>query len=108
MSRYINDVQTSKSPAEIEAAVRIYLGREGFTRKRRHGEEVWEKGLGLMMGPQFIKADPVEGKVHVEAWTSAAPLPGLYVGELGTTGFFAALPKRRLRERVEELERILV
>jgi hypothetical protein len=107
MSRYVRDIQTSKSPAEVEVAVTSYLHREGFTQERYKGEEVWEKGIGLMLGPQFVKVTPEDGNVHLEAWIKGVLLPGLYVGEMGTEGLMGAIPKRKLKERVAELESLI-
>ncbi len=107
MSRYVNDVPTSMSPDEVERTVSGYLGREGFERTRRGSEEVWKKGMGLIMGPQFIRADRVDGKVHIEAWTTVALLPGVYVGEMGTRGVVGFTAKRMLRQRIAQLEGVL-
>jgi hypothetical protein len=35
-------------------------------------------------------------------------LPGVYVGEMGITGIFGALPKKWLRDTVRKLEALLV
>ncbi len=107
MSRFVEDITTTKPPADVERDVSGYLTKEGFKRVTYSGEEVWKKGLGLISGPQYITATPVDGHVHLEAWMKFAVLPGLYVGEAGTKGVLGGLPKRKLRERVEHIEEIL-
>ena len=107
MSRFVEDITTTKPAADVERDVTGYLTDEGFKRVTYGGEEVWKKGMGLISGPQYIAATPVDGHVHLEAWLKFAILPGWYVGEVGTKGVMGALPKRKLRERVEHIEEIL-
>lgn len=107
MSRYIRNISTQKDPSETARIVEAFMAREGFSRVRQRGEEVWRRGLGLMTGPQFIKADIAPGAVRLEAWISWAVLPGVFVGEMGLDGMTGAIPKSRLKARVAELERIL-
>lgn len=76
--------------------------------RRDKGEDVWEKGVGLLLGPQFIKVAPEDGHLHLEAWVKGVLLPGLYVGEMGTEGLMGAFPKRQLKQRVTELENLIV
>jgi hypothetical protein len=102
MSRYINDIPTSRSAEEVERTVSDFLTGEGFHRQQRGYEEVWAKGSGLLVGQQFVKATPVNGHVHIEAWIKA-----LYAAEMGTEGVFGAVPKRMLKQRVVELEQLL-
>ncbi len=107
MSRYVNDIATSKSADEVERTVSEFFAHEGFEKTAYGHEEAWKKGHGLMTGPQYVKAAPVNGHVHVEAWMKTALLPGVYVGETGTRGLWGAAVKRKLRQRVEELEQLL-
>lgn len=65
-------------------------------------ENVWKKGKGVLTGPQYIKLTPLnDGTYILEAWVKFAILPGVYVGEMGITGFFGAIPKSFLKARVE-------
>jgi len=45
--------------------------------------------------------------VKLEAWIKFALLPGIYLGEIGIKGVMGAIPKRKLRHRVEEIEKII-
>lgn len=58
MSRYMNNIQTSKSSDEVLRVANDYLASEGFHKVEYNGEEVWKKGHGLALGPQFIKVVP--------------------------------------------------
>ena len=68
---------------------------------------VRKKGLGLMLGPQFVKMATAGDKLHLEAWTKFAVLPGWYVGEMGIKGFIAAVPKKKLRKRIQAIEELV-
>ena len=107
MSRYVNDITTSKGADEVQRTVSEFLTLEGFQRAGYGPEEVWRKGSGVMMGPQFIKVAPVNGHIHLEAWVKYAILPWVTVGEMGTEGLMNAAPKRKLKARVEKLEQLL-
>lgn len=110
MSRYIKDLTTSISRDEAWAVISQYLQSEGLDYRDEKGEQVWRKGVGALTAPQFIRADPGDGIVHIEAWTAAyAFLPGIYVGEMDPmTGVWGAAPKAMLKSRVMELERRLL
>ena len=69
----------------------------------RDGETIWKKGHGVMTAPKFLKVGFLNGQVHIEAWLKYPILPGVYVGEMGTTGFFAAVPKASLKKDVDKL-----
>lgn len=102
MSRYINEITTSKNADEIERTVSDFCAREGFHKQLREHEEVWVKGSGLLVARQCVRATPVDGHVHIEAW-----IKPLYAGETGIEGTFGAIPKRKLKERVVQLEQLL-
>ena len=105
MSRYTNDIAISGSVDEAMEKATEYLTAEGF--KLKEGSTAWKKGMGLMLGPQFLQVDRREDGLHLEAWIKFAILPGWYVGELGLNGAFAIIPKRKLKKRVEALEELL-
>jgi hypothetical protein len=107
MARYVNDISTSKSETEQQEIIESFMKKEGFLKHRYKGEDVWKKGVGLLMAPQFIKTETGSGNVHIEAWIKYALLPGVYVGEMGTSGFFAIIPKGVLKKRVISLETAL-
>jgi hypothetical protein len=109
MSRYANDIATSQRSDEVEKRVSNYLIDKGFERTTVRCEQVWRKGTGWFLWPQLIKVTPIEGGAHLEAWCTFALLPGVYIGETGTTsklGFGFAV-KKTLRKRVDDLERLL-
>lgn len=83
-----------------------YLSSEGFepTEWDTYGGEVWKKGHGVMLAPQYIHVTVVPGRVHLEAWCRYALLPGVYVGEMGLTGMFGAAAKNALKKRVMQIE----
>lgn len=105
MSRYTNDVSVSGSVDEAMEKATEYLSSEGF--KLKEGTSVWKKGMGLMLGPQFVQVDRRDDGLHLEAWIKFALLPGVYLGEMGLDGAFAIIPKRKLKKRVEALEELL-
>ncbi|MBN2495307.1 MAG: hypothetical protein JXR96_11990 [Deltaproteobacteria bacterium] len=105
MARYQNDIQVSKKVDEAVSEVEQYLVSEGFKKNEQTG--VWKKGLGLMLGPQFLQVEPRQDGVHLEAWIKFALLPGVYLGEMGIDGAFAVIPKRKLKKRVQAIEEML-
>ncbi|MBW2703941.1 MAG: hypothetical protein JRF33_24235 [Deltaproteobacteria bacterium] len=105
MSRYTNDIAITGSVDEAMEKATEYLTAEGF--KLKEGGTAWKKGMGLMLGPQFLQVDRREDGLHLEAWIKFAILPGWYVGEMGLDGVFAIIPKRKLKKRVEALEELL-
>ncbi len=107
MARYINNVRTSGNMEAISREIADYLTREGFKYKSVKGENVWQKGSGMITAPQFIKVQLGDGIAHIEAWLKQALLPGVYVGEMGLDGFYGAIPKSMLKGRVMQVERIL-
>lgn len=106
MARYMNTFETCLEPQESAAMVQQYMQREGFAYTQYNGgqEQVWKKGNGLMMAPQYVKVTHQDGRITVEAFLKFALLPGVYVGEMGLTGFMAAPVKATLRTRVQQLE----
>lgn len=105
MSRYVHDLETHKAKDEVTKITEEYLEKEGFKKTTYKGEECWKKGMGVLTGPQYVKVEPAEGKVHIEGWIQFAVLPGVYVGEMDTSGALAIIPKRKLKGRIEELEK---
>lgn len=110
MSRYTNELTTAVSREEAWAVISAYLQSEGFEYRDERGEQVWRKGTGALVVPQFISAVPAEGSVRIEAWTSAwSLLPGVYSGEMDPmSGAWGMAVKAMLKTRVVELERRLM
>jgi hypothetical protein len=108
MSRYMNEFATALSAEDQVRVAEEYLLGEGFAVKDWRGETAWQKGGGWAVTPQFIKVTPGQGAVRVEAWLAGfALLPGMYIGEMGLSGFWGWAVKAALKPRVAEIERRL-
>lgn len=105
MGRYANTITLSRPADDVGERIEAYLRREGF-RQVDVEKNVWQKGMGLMLGPQFIRYEAAGKELRLEAWIKFALLPGIYVGEMGIDGLFAVIPKKKLKGRVQEIERI--
>ena len=55
MARYRNTLTPIGNVNDARAMIEKYLTSEGFKHLHYKGEQVWKKGIGLMMGPQFVK-----------------------------------------------------
>lgn len=105
MSRYKNSIETDRDPDELFDDIEDYLKKNGF--KLIDGDEnIWKKGMGLLLGPQFIRFRTAKGKLKLEAWIKFALLPFVYVGEMGIDGFFGVIPKKKLKAHVIKIERL--
>ena len=107
MARYRKDFPLTISPDAIFQTVYQYLIFEGYEYLQYDHENVFKKGMGLMTGPTFLKLSFSEHTVRLEAWMKYALLPGVYVGEIGLTGFVGAAVKGPLKRRVAQIEAIL-
>lgn len=108
MARYIQRFATPYSAQEVANTFSSYLMSEKFEYVDLNGDKVWKKGHGLMTAPQYIKLTALnDGTYVLEAWIKFALLPGVYVGEMGTSGFIGAVPKGFLKSRVEMIFRQL-
>lgn len=105
MSRYKNTLETDRHPDDLFDEIEDYLKDEGFKCIDRD-ENIWKKGMGLLLGPQYIRFRTSKGKLKVEAWIKFALLPGVYIGEMGIDGFFGIIPKKKLKARVIEIEKL--
>ncbi|HVZ38081.1 MAG TPA: hypothetical protein VHI13_02305 [Candidatus Kapabacteria bacterium] len=103
MSRYQNTISTDEPADELNNNITGYLMEEGF-KLVDPGQNIWKKGMGIMLGPQLIRFEINPGKLHLEAWIQFALFPGVYVGEMGIDGAFAFVPKRLLKKRVADIE----
>jgi hypothetical protein len=107
MGRTTMDITTKKSAKELEGIIASFMENEGFKKTVRRGEEVWKKGIGMLAAPQFLKTEIKSGALHIEAWLKNALLPGVYVGEMGITGFYGFAIKAALRKRVDKLTALI-
>lgn len=105
MSRYVKDLPVSLRVDEAGKIVNDYLAGHGFHCENVGSEMAWRKGIGAVAIPQFVKAEPGNGFVHIEAWVSAVALvPGVYTGEQDLSGVWGWAVKSALKKRVVELE----
>ena len=103
MAKYINFVETVFSKEEIDQVVEQTMKAEGFKKKIKGGQEMWQKG-GILTGPQFVRVVSQNGKAEVQAWMKFSVLPGIYVGEMDLTGAMGFAIKDVLRKRIARLE----
>ena len=103
MARYSMRFGTPMNPQQVQNYFESYLKSEGFEPYNNNGEICWKKGMGLLTAPQYLKLTPYDnnGTYVLEAWLKFALLPGVYVGEMGITGFVACVPKSLLKTRVD-------
>jgi hypothetical protein len=106
MSRYSNTIAIRRTPEEVANTVRMYLTGQGFA-LFDPAQNVWKKGMGLLLGPQFVQFQVQPGKLVLEGWIKFALLPGVYIGEMGVDGLFAIIPKRQLKAKLVEIERMI-
>jgi hypothetical protein len=108
MSRDSIEMRTSMSRDQAWQVISAYLGSEGFNYIDEKGEPVWRKGAGIATIPQFIKAVPGDGSVHIEAWVAQVSwVPGVYTGEQGLDGAWGFALKSALKKRLAALEAAL-
>jgi hypothetical protein len=107
LARYHIDLETKKPAADVKRIIQEFMRAEGFAPVIFNQEPVWKRGMGILTGPQFLRTEVTDGKVHLEAWIKFALLPGVYVGEMGITGFFGYALKAVLRKRVTNLQKLI-
>ena len=104
MARYQNEIKVSVDPTTLYQPISEYLIKEGFAQHNYGGVNAWKKGVGMLTAPQFFIFSNTEDSILIEAFIKNAILPGVYVGEMGLSGFYGAVPKQLLRTRVEAIE----
>jgi len=107
MARYQKSIPTSNPAQSYEAEITEYLQKEGFSNKEYNGQLVWQKGMGFMTAPQFIAFTYNQNSIDLEAFIRFPILPGVFVGEMGIDGFFGAVPKQMLKNRVLKIEELI-
>jgi hypothetical protein len=105
MSRYTNTLGTSKPPELLNQQIAAHLKQQGF-QQVDPVKNVWQKGIGFLVWPQFVRFETRPGALALEAWIKFALLPGVFVGEMGIDGVFGLIPKRMLKARVVEIEKL--
>ena len=107
MGRYIRDFMIKTDPQPVLAAVFNYLQSEGYEYTELNGEKVYKKGKGLVTGPSIFKIYQYGAAIRLETWMKYAIAPGLYVGELDTTGFVGSAVKGPWKNRIAHIEHLL-
>ena len=104
MARYIKDFKINVDPQTAHSAVNQYLQKEGYEYINYDGENVFKKGQGVWSNPTFFKFSYAGNMVRMETWMKYAFFPGVYVGELGVTGFVGSAMKGPWKKRFSCLE----
>lgn len=104
MARYIKDFYIAAPPQAIYNHLYQYLIKEGYEYIQFEGETVFKKGHGLMTGPTIFKFTFFNNVVRMETWMKYAVLPGVYISEMGLSGFVGAAAKGPWKARVKYIE----
>ena len=107
MARYENSIGVAIDAGAFAKPVADYLTNEGFKQVDYKGESVWKKGVGLLTAPQYISVKCEGRAIKIQAFIKFALLPGVYIGEMGTAGFFGGIPKAALKARVITIEQYI-
>jgi hypothetical protein len=99
----VADIFLNKPDDFVWFIVKDFCAKEGFNFKSYKGEDVWQKGVGALTAPQFLKIGYAGGYLHLEAWIKNAILPGVYVGEMDLSGGYGFAVKKQLKKRVDAL-----
>lgn len=107
MARYSETFVIHGNQQLIEDSIHQYLEAEGYHIDLYKQQEVYRKGNGFVSGPSFVRIAYSEGYLILSAWIKFALLPGVFMGEMGITGFFGSLPKKKLKRRVDHIIEII-
>lgn len=107
MGRTIKEFQLNTNPQQIISVIHDFLSSEGYKYLERKGENVYQKGDGLMMGPSFFKVTVSNNVLRLEAWMKTALLPGVYIGEIDLESFVGIAVKGPLKTRYQQIEGML-
>lgn len=97
MSRYIKEYKLNGDINSVMNFTNQFFMSNGFVFKEYHGEQVYQKGTGLMVGPKFVKINLNGDVLHFEAWVKFAILPGVYSGEMDLEGTAGIATKKPLK-----------
>lgn len=103
MPRTIQELKIDLPDQNVHQVVAQFIQVEGFHARTYKGETVYKKGMGLLMGPQYFKYSYMDGVLRTECWIKFALLPGIYIGEMDLKGGAAAIPKRALKKKIDNL-----
>jgi len=104
MARYVNEIKSPVDPNLLTDPISQYMQSEGFSLYNYKGTTLWKKGVGMLTAPQYLAISYTPDAVRIEAFIKYALFPGVYIGEMGIKGFFGALPKSLLADRVYKIE----
>ena len=107
MARYISTYKITGNINEAYAYIQQYLLNEGYEFVNFEGDDVFKKGHGIATGPTIFKFTMSGGFIKMETWMKYAVLPGVYAGEIGTTGVMGWAVKGPWKERIEYIEGIM-
>lgn len=107
MARYCNVLPFYGEPQTAFNQIYQALTASGFKYVQYQNENVFQKGTGLLTGPTFVKVSFYGQTAQVEAWMKYALFPGVFVGEIGMTGFVGWAVKGTMKNAVRQMEGIL-
>lgn len=107
MARYCNVLPFYGDPQTAFNQIFQILTASGFTYVQYQNENVFQKGIGALTAPTFVKVSLYAQTVQVEAWLKYAILPGVFVGEIGMTGFIGCAVKGAMKNAVHQIEGML-
>lgn len=108
MARYVKDFQFNADANVLFNQLNNYLVSEGYEYIQYDGENVFKKGTGMLSNPTYFKFDFQGSTIRLETWMKYALFPGVYVGELGTTGFVGSAVKGAWKRRIAQIEAIIL
>ena len=108
MARYIKNYQFNADANILFNQINNYLTSEGYEYIQYDGENVFKKGTGMLSNPTYFKFDFQGNIIRFETWMKYALFPGVYVGELGTTGFVGSAVKGVWKKRIAQIEAIIL
>ena len=108
MAKYVKVFQFNADANILFNQINNYLVSEGYEYIQYDGESVFKKGKGMLSNPTYFKFIFEGYTVRFETWMKYALLPGVYVGELGTTGFVGSAAKGVWKKRIAEVETIIL
>lgn len=107
MARYVTTYKITGNMSEAYSYIQQYLFSEGYELINFEGENVFKKGHGVVSGPSIFKLTISGEYLILETWMKYAVLPGVYAGEIGTTGFLGWAAKGPWKNRLEYIEGML-
>lgn len=110
MARFMADFVVNRADADqfIQFVAQDFFQKEGFKYVNFKGEQVWKKGTGALVAPQFMKLEYRNGQVHIEAWIRAVWLPGVYGKEMDFSGAYGFAIKEHYKTKVNTLINLLL